>query len=34
MEEFEKPEQRTRDITCNQKEEEDVKTLPVDDTDF
>ena len=34
MEEFEKPEQLTIDINCNKKEEEDVQTLPVDDTDF
>lgn len=33
MEEFEKPEQLTIDINCNKKEE-DVQTLPVDDTDF
>jgi len=34
MEEFEKPEQLTIDINCNKIEEEDIQTLPEDDTDF
>lgn len=34
MEEFEKPEQLTIDINCNKIEEENIQTLPEDDTDF